>query len=91
MALTMIKVQSGHEESAYDDLRARTGIRDVYRLFGEYNFFLVLYAEGMADLNRILQEVKEEEKVIDSGPLLLTTENDLANMTCFQVARKALG
>ncbi|NPV62252.1 MAG: hypothetical protein HPY61_06405 [Methanotrichaceae archaeon] len=90
MALTMIKVQPGHEISAYDDLRTRSGVKDVYRLFGEYNFFLVLHAEEISGLNRILQEVKEEDRVVDSGPLLLTGESDPANAAHLKVGGAVL-
>jgi len=91
MALTMIKVQPGHERSAYDDLRARPGIRDVFRLFGEYSFFLVMQAPAMMDLDQILLEVKKEHKVVDMGPFLLTAETDMVSLAPFQAAEPGSG
>lgn len=76
IGLTMIKVSSGQERSVYDDLQKRPEIRDVYRLFGEYSFFLVMQAEERNGLSRMLSEIKERENVIKSGPVLLTAECD---------------
>ena len=81
IGLTMIKVSSGQERSVYDHLQKRPEIRDVYRLFGEYNFFLVMQAEGRGNFNRILKDIKDEEQVIKTGPILLTADADLADMS----------
>ncbi|VVB71779.1 Uncharacterised protein [uncultured archaeon] len=76
IGLTMIKVSLGREKSVYADLQKRAGIRDVYRLFGEYNFFLVMQAEGKMDLGKMLHEIENEESVIETGPILFTAESD---------------
>ena len=74
IGLTMIKVRSGHERSVYAHLQKRPEVRDVYRLFGEYSFFLVMQAEERNGLTRMLSEIKDHEKVIKTGPVLLTAE-----------------
>jgi len=56
--MTMIKVSSGQERSVYAHLQKRPEVRDVYRLFGEYSFFLVMQAEERNGLSRMLSEVK---------------------------------
>ncbi len=80
IGLTMIKVRPGYERSAYSDLQKRPEVRDVYRLFGEYNFFLVMQAEGQGKFNQILKEIKDEELVVKTGPIMLTKDSDLANV-----------
>jgi DNA-binding Lrp family transcriptional regulator len=81
IGLTMIKVRSGFERSVYADLQKRPEVRDIYRLFGEYNFFLVMQAEGKGNFNRILKDIKDEEQVIKTGPILLTADADLAEVS----------
>ena len=56
--LTMIKVSSGQERSVYAHLQKRPEVRDVYRLFGEYSFFLVMQAEERNGFGRMLSEIK---------------------------------
>ena len=75
MGLTMIKVRPGYERSVYAGLRKRPEVIDIYRLFGEYNFFLVIQAVGRSRVEQVLREIKDET-VIDTGPVLLTAESD---------------
>jgi DNA-binding Lrp family transcriptional regulator len=72
--MTMIKVSSGQERSVYAHLQKRPEVRDVYRLFGEYSFFLVMQAEERNGLSRMLSEIKARENVIKTGPFLLSAE-----------------
>jgi hypothetical protein len=72
--LTMIKVSSSRERSVYAHLQKRPEVRDVYRLFGEYSFFLVMQAEERNGLSRMLSEIKDRENVIKTGPVLLTAD-----------------
>jgi hypothetical protein len=74
LGLTMIKVSSGRERSVYAHLQERPEVRDVYRLFGEYSFFLVMQAEERKGLSRMLSEIKDLENVIKTGPVLLTAD-----------------
>jgi len=72
--MTMIKVSSGQERSVYAHLQKRPEVRDVYRLFGEYSFFLVMQAEERNGLGRMLKDIKDREDVIKTGPFLLSAE-----------------
>jgi DNA-binding Lrp family transcriptional regulator len=78
--LTMIKVSSGRERSVYAHLQKRPEVRDVYRLFGEYSFFLVVQAEENNGLSLMLSEIRDRENVIKTGPLLLTAEDSSPEM-----------
>jgi len=71
IGLTMIKVRPGIKRSAHCDLQKRPEVRRVYPLFGEYDFFLVMQAQGKAELKRALKDMSEKEDVIKIGPLLL--------------------
>ncbi len=80
LALTMIKVTPGYEKSVYRDLQRRRGVRDVYRLFGEFNFFLIMQAERRSMLNNLLNEIKDDEKVVMTGPVLLTVDDEVSEI-----------
>jgi DNA-binding Lrp family transcriptional regulator len=75
MGLTMIKVRQGCERSVYAGLQKRPEVIDIYRLFGEYNFFLVIQAEGRNRVEQVLREIRDE-RVIETGPVLLSAESD---------------
>lgn len=86
----MIKVAPGYEKSVYRDLQRRRGIKDVYRLFGEFDFFLIMQAERRSMLNNLLSEIQEEEKVVETGPVLLTVDEDSSEMN-LRAAEAAFG
>lgn len=74
IGLTMIKVRDGHERSAYEELRRRPEIKEVYRLFGEFDLFLIIQGEGRDELERTLEEIWESVGAEKTGPVLFTQE-----------------
>ncbi len=72
--MTMIKVNGNQERSVYDQLQKNPEVRSVYRLFGEYSFFLVMQAEERNRLTRMLSDLGSRENVIKTGPVLLTAD-----------------
>ena len=78
----MIKVRSDKERSVYADLKKRPEVKDVYRLFGEYDFFLVMQADGEKRLGQMLSQIKEGENVIKTGPVFFTVvDSDFEKIT----------
>ena len=70
----MVKVKPGHEKSVYRELQTKSEIKDVYCLFGEYSFFLVMQAEGQTRLNQLMLDIEEEEYVIKTRPFTLMND-----------------
>ena len=78
----MIKVRSDKDRLVYADLKKRPEVRDVYRLFGEYDFFLVMQADGEKRLGQMLSQIKEGENVIKTGPVFFTVvDSDFEKIT----------
>jgi DNA-binding Lrp family transcriptional regulator len=80
IGLTMIKVRPDQEKSVYAHLQERPEVRDVYRLFGEYSFFLVMQAKERNGLGHMLSEIRATENVIKTGPVLLTVDKSDAEI-----------
>jgi len=59
----MVKVVPGQERSVYNALREIEGIKDVYHVFGEYDFVVVLEVEGLSVLNRLVDTIREIHNV----------------------------
>jgi hypothetical protein len=74
----MIKVAPAMERSVNMDLRGRPEIINVYRLFGEFSFFLILRAEGRSRLIQLLEEIKIANHVLKTGPFLISSDQDSA-------------
>jgi DNA-binding Lrp family transcriptional regulator len=77
IGVTMVKVVPGQERSVYCALKRRDGIMDVYHVFGEYDFFVVLQADGLGDLDEIMEDIKGSHDVILSRTILVGWDSGL--------------
>jgi len=59
----MVKVVPGQERTVYNALKDVEGIKDVYHVFGEYDFVVVLEVEGLSVLNRLVDTIREIHNV----------------------------
>jgi len=63
IGVMMVKVVPGQERSVYNALKEIEGIKDVYHVFGEYDFVVVLEVEGLSVLNRLVDTIREIHNV----------------------------
>jgi hypothetical protein len=78
--MTMIKVKPGRENAAYQALQTIRGLKELYTIFGEFNFFLIANAYGRRDLDRILEEIRMTDGVVEICPVLVTSESELSDI-----------
>ena len=64
IGIAMVKVLLDQEKSVYSSLKGKEGILDIYHVFGEYDFFLIMQAESLAKLNRLMENIREIRHVI---------------------------
>ena len=75
IGITMIKVVPDHEKASYDALREIVGVKEIYHLFGEFDFFLILEAPNRTRLSQLLEEVRIQRYVFDNWSLLVSKES----------------
>jgi DNA-binding Lrp family transcriptional regulator len=63
IGVTMIKVVPGQERTVFNALKDIDGIKDVYHVFGEYDFVVILEVDGLSVLNRIVDVIREIHNV----------------------------
>jgi len=54
VGFVLIKVETGHEFSIYRKLSDVTVVKEVYPLFGEYDFIVKIVAENFEIIGKIL-------------------------------------
>lgn len=59
----MINVLPGYEKAAYRELRNIEGIKDIYHVFGEYDFVIIIDVEDLNTLNNVVDMIRENENV----------------------------
>lgn len=78
--MTMVKVKPSQDGIAYQSIQAIKGVKEIYRIFGEYSFFLIMDAYKEKDLNKIIDEIRMTGDVVEIRPVLLTADSDLAGL-----------
>ncbi|MGP8321550.1 MAG: Lrp/AsnC ligand binding domain-containing protein [Methanosarcinaceae archaeon] len=63
IGVTMVNVLPGREKVTYSELRSIDGIKDVYHVFGEYDFVVIMDVNGMGILNNIVDSIRRIESV----------------------------
>ncbi|HEY3361002.1 MAG TPA: Lrp/AsnC ligand binding domain-containing protein [Methanosarcina sp.] len=63
IGITMINVLPGYEKAAYRELKNIEGIKDVYHVFGEYDFVIIIDVEDLTILNDVVDMIRESENV----------------------------
>ena len=59
----MVKVVPGQEKSAFNELKNIKGTKDIYHIFGEYDFVVISEVEGLSTLNNLVDTIRESESV----------------------------
>lgn len=59
----MVKVVPGQEKTVYNELQEIDGIKDVYHVFGEFDFVVIIEVEGLSMLNKLVDVIREIDNV----------------------------
>lgn len=63
IGVSMINVLPGYEKAAYRELKNIEGIKDVYHVFGEYDFVVIIDVKDLSILNSVVDKIRECENV----------------------------
>jgi len=63
IGVTLVNVVPGQEKAAYNELVKIKGIKDVYHVFGEYDFVVISNVDGLSALNKLVDTIREIESV----------------------------
>ncbi|HWQ20081.1 MAG TPA: Lrp/AsnC ligand binding domain-containing protein [Methanotrichaceae archaeon] len=88
IGITMIKVIFEHEKESYHALQKIEGIKEIYHLFGEFDFFVILDAENQSGLHSLLKKIHALWFVVDTWPLLVSKDKSLSEV---EIASSQLG
>jgi DNA-binding Lrp family transcriptional regulator len=63
IGVTMVNVLPGKERTAYNELNRIEGIKDIYHVFGEHDFVVIIEVEDLGHLNYIVDMIRETDDV----------------------------
>jgi len=65
-----VNVVPGQEKAAYNELLNVKGIKDVYHVFGEFDFVVISNVEGLSALNKLVDTIRESEYVTSTQTIV---------------------
>ena len=79
IGITMLKVSHGQEAEAYRLLKEMENVKEVYRISGEFHFFVILQTEDKTILYRLVDAIKEMPFVTAIWNVLISKDNNFRN------------
>lgn len=63
IGVTMVNVSPGNEKKIYNEVKQRENIRDIYHVFGEFDFVIIIDAESLTELNKTVDQIRDLEGI----------------------------
>jgi DNA-binding Lrp family transcriptional regulator len=63
VGVTLVNVVPGFERSVFDVLKTISGIRELYHVFGEYDFLVILEVNNLPVLSKTVDKIRAVEGV----------------------------
>jgi DNA-binding Lrp family transcriptional regulator len=70
IGVTMINVVPGEERGVYNSLLKIAGVREVFHVFGEYDFIAIIDVNGLSDINKSVDTLREIEGVTSTKTII---------------------
>ncbi len=78
IGITALRVVPGKEKSVYRTLKHRggvkDGIKDIYHVFGKYDFLVFLETEELGNLDHMVEEIEDIFDVTDAETILVSAD-----------------
>lgn len=63
IGVTMVNVAPGMEKDVYVQIKGKKDVREVYHVFGEFDFVVIIETQSLSDLNKLVDEIRSIEGV----------------------------
>lgn len=70
IGITFTNIVPGHEKVTYSELIKIKGIKDIYHVFGEFDFVIISDVDGLSSLNRLVDIIRENDNVTSTRTIV---------------------
>ncbi len=63
IGVTMVNVSPGREKDVYMSIKDMKNVREIYHVFGEFDFVVIIQANSLSELNSTVDEIRSVEGV----------------------------
>jgi len=58
IGVTMVNVSPGSEKNVYTTVKEMKNVRDIYHVFGEFDFVVIIQADSLTELNKTVDDIR---------------------------------
>jgi DNA-binding Lrp family transcriptional regulator len=58
IGVTMVNVSPGSERDVYVKLKRMKNVREIYHVFGEFDFVVIIQTDTLSGLNKTVDEIR---------------------------------
>lgn len=66
----MVNVVPGEERRVYNELMKINGVREVFHVFGEYDFIAIIEVGSLSEINKAVDTMRESEAVTSTKTII---------------------
>lgn len=70
IGVTMVNVVPGEERRVYNELMKINGVREVFHVFGEYDFIAIIEVGSLSEINKAVDTMRESEAVTSTKTII---------------------
>ncbi|MEM0302443.1 MAG: Lrp/AsnC ligand binding domain-containing protein [Archaeoglobaceae archaeon] len=59
VGVTLVNVVAGKEKEVYVKIKDIKKVKDVYHVFGEFDFVVIIHADSLSELNKTVDEIRK--------------------------------
>lgn len=59
VGVTLVNVVAGREKEVYVKMKELPKVKDVYHVFGEFDFVVIIHADSLSELNKTVDEIRK--------------------------------
>ncbi|RUM33696.1 MAG: Lrp/AsnC family transcriptional regulator [Archaeoglobus sp.] len=64
IGVTMVNVKPGKEKDVYIAVKDMKNVREIYHVFGEFDFVIIIQADSLSELNRTVDDIRNIDGVL---------------------------
>ncbi|HIP63121.1 MAG TPA: Lrp/AsnC family transcriptional regulator [Archaeoglobus profundus] len=70
IGVTMVNIQPGKEKEVYNQIKQIKCVKEVYHVFGQFDFVVIIHANNLSELNEAVDKIRKIPGVIKTQTVI---------------------
>jgi len=70
IGVTMVNIQPGKEKEVYNQIKQIKFVKEVYHVFGQFDFVVIIYANSLYELNEAVDKIRSINGVVKTQTVI---------------------